>query len=266
MKKITLLLLLLLSLTTFAQVYPFAEGFDGMPGNQPPIGWGGSMKVLLNHGVNDLKGLSGRVSSAVTKDSSITPLIGPLTASSAISFRYRIIDQANYPSTPTNLVTGDEFILLISSDSVNYQTILQIDENNHNPNFNFLTKKIYLSQFAGQSVQFKFLCKYATGASFFVDIDTVQVFNDPQAAIEILNNNTAAFTIYPNPASANNSLIQINTNNAFIGLPYKICTVNGQELIGGTITATTFQLPCNNFAAGLYFVQLGNLTRKLIIE
>ncbi len=267
MKKVALLFILFISLKTFAQTYPFAEGFDGMPGNQPPVGWGGSMKVLLNHGINDLKGLSARVSSGVTVDTSISPLIGPLTATSALSFRYRIIDQANYPSTPTNLVGGDMVEVLLSSDSVNYQTILQIDENNHNPTFNFNTKKIYLQQYAGQNVQFKFRCTYGTGASFFVDIDTVRVFNDPQSGIDELSGAGSAFKIYPNPLNqASTTDLQLQVSSNLIGTDYRLTNILGATLLKGKVNEGVNQLPVGNLPSGIYFIQVATLTRKLIIK
>ena len=202
MKKIFLLLSLLSCLNAFSQTYPFADGFEGQPSNQPPAGWGGSMKVLLNHGLNDLKAICGRVSSAVTVDSAITPLVGPLTSSTSMTFYYRIIDQANYPSTPTNLDVNDQVEIMLSTDGVNYQTVYLIDLNNHNPSFNFSKKKVFLTQFAGSTVNFKIRCQYGTGASFFVDIDTVTVANDPQAGIEDLKGDVT-FSLFPNPCTSN---------------------------------------------------------------
>ena len=264
MKIFTPLLLLLLSLQTFAQTYPFAEGFEGMPNTQVPIGWGGSMKVLQNHGIGDFKAVCARVSSAVTEDSSVTPLIGPLTSSSALSFYYRIIDQANYPSTPTNLDAGDSIEILLSTNGTDYQRIFLIDMDSHNPTFNFVKKKVYLSQFAGNSVNFKIHCFYGTGASYFVDIDTVVVKNDVQAGIEDVENNVS-FSLYPNPARSQftvRSSSFASTNETALKV-YDVC---GKEVYSGTLTTANCQLSTVNWNHGLYFVQAGNTTRKLIVE
>ncbi|MBP6730675.1 MAG: T9SS type A sorting domain-containing protein [Chitinophagales bacterium] len=263
MKKVSTLLFLIITLTAFSQNYPFSEGFESFPSGQVPAGWGGSMKVLLNHGVGDEKGLAARVSSAVRVDSSSTPLIGPLTNASAFSFRYRIIDQNIYPSTPTNLVAGDKVEVLLSSDGVNYQTILELNEDNHNPSFNFLTKKIYLAQFAGQTVNFKFRCTYGTGASFYVDIDTVKAFNDVQAGIDGVSN-APTLKVYPNPININTTL-HIGADNNLIGEPYKITNALGSVVKAGTLNNTTNTINTANLTAGIYFVQAGNLIRKLII-
>ncbi len=263
MKKITTLLLLFIAFTAFSQTYPFSEGFEGFPSGQVPTGWGGSMKVLLNHGIGDEKGLAARVSSAVRVDSSITPLIGPLTNASAFSFRYRIIDQNIYPSTPTNLVAGDKVEVLLSSDGLNYQTILELNEDNHNPSFNFLTKKVFLAQFAGQTVNFKFRCTYGTGASFYVDIDTVKAFNDVQAGIEDAAN-VPTLKVYPNPININSTL-HVTIDNYLIGEPYKITNALGSIVKAGTLNNATNAINTPNLTAGIYFVQVANLTRKLII-
>lgn len=264
-KPIHLLLILIISTNVFCQTYPFSEGFEGFPSGQVPAGWGGSMKVLLNHGINDLKGLSARVSSAVTVDSSITPLIGPLTGTSAFSFRYRIIDQNIYPSTPTNLVTGDKVEILISNDGLNYQTILELNEDNHNPSFNFLTKKIFLAQYAGQTVNFKFRCTYGTGASFYVDIDTVKAFNDQQTGIADLHT-PATISIYPNPVNnAANPVVYIKATDALTNEWYKVYNAQGSLVLSGKLTNAVNAIDATALTAGIYFIQAGNLTQKLIV-
>lgn len=234
-----------------------------MPNTQVPAGWQGSMKILQNHGLNDLKALCARVSSAVTVDSAITPLIGPLTSSTALSFYYRIIDQANYPSTPTNLDAGDSIEILLSSDNVNYQTVFLLDMNNHNPSFNFVKKKVYLSQFAGNNVNFKVRCHYGTGASFFVDIDTVVVKNEAQTAIEDLNRDIS-FSIYPNPAGSQFAVrgSQFTTGEE---TPLNVYDISGREIYSGSFTVNR-HVSTVNWSTGLYFVQIGNLIRKLIVE
>ncbi len=262
--RITLpLLLILFTLNSLAQTYPFAEGFEGLPSNQPPTGWGGSMKVLVNHGINDYKAICARVSSAVQVDSSITPLIGPLTTSSVLSFYYRIIDQNIYPSTPTNLDSGDSIEFLLSADSVNYQVVYLITLDNHNTSFNFIKKKVFLSQFAGSSVNFKIRCHFGTGAGYYVDIDTVVVKDEPQTGVEDLNEDVS-FSLYPNPAVSQFTIhsSQMNDSKDLV-----VFNSLGQTVLQSKIQnlKSKIDLPANWFP-GLYFVQLGNTTRKLIIE
>jgi hypothetical protein len=253
---------LLISLNCFAQIYPYTNGFEGEPSNQPPTAWGGSMKVLLAHGINDSKAVCGRVSSAVTVDSGITPLIGPLTPASVLSFSYRIIDQANYPSTPTNLDNGDALEVLLSTDSLNYQTVLLIDMNNHNPSFGFAKKKIYLSQFSGNSAYFKFRCTYGTGTSFYVDVDTLQISNDPLAEIAETNN-TKEFTVYPNPSS---SSFYVRLIDASENEELKFFSLQGNLIFAEQVHKNN----CINFSKvfndGIYFVQYRNTVQKLVIQ
>jgi hypothetical protein len=266
LKTTTLLLLLFIAAALSAQTYPYAEGFEGMPNTQVPAGWGGSMKVLQNHGINDFKAICARVSSAVTVDSGITPLIGPLTAASALSFKFRFIDQANYPSTPTNLDAGDQLEVLLSTDSVNYQLIQLIDMNNYTATFNFVQKKIYLSQYAGSSVYFKFRAQYGTGTSFFVDIDTVRAADEPQTGISDITTEES-FRVYPNPCSGSMvSCLAFIVDDALFGKEYTIVDLQGKVIERNRITTRNQKPETRNLSAGMYFVQAGNLTRKLIIQ
>ena len=222
------------------------------------------MKVLSNHGINDLKAICARVSSAVTLDSAITPLIGPLTSTSVLSFQYRIIDQSIYPSTPTNLDDGDSIEILISTDSVNYHTVFLITDNNHNTSFNFVKKKVFLSQYAGSNANFKIRCHYGTGTSFYVDIDTIAVKNEPQTGIGNLGNETS-FSLYPNPTSSQFTVCSLQS---FTGgeNSLKVYDISGREIHSQVVIYDNFQLPASNWSSGVYFVQIGNLTRKLIVE
>lgn len=267
MKKYFTLVLLIVSLQTFSQIYPYGEGFEGLPSNQVPPGWEGNMLVWLDHGINDSKAIAARVSSAVTVDSAITPLIGPLTSSSTLSFEYRIIDQANYPSTPTNLDSNSEVRILLSTDSVNYQTVFLINMDNHNPSFNFVRKKVYITQHVGSNVYLKFRCQYGTGTSFFVDIDTVAVTNDPHSGIEEVNNDWQ-FSVYPNPCNQLSGL-QFWVVDELIGKEMSISDIAGREIEKTKINSSAFHLPSSNLEPGIYFAAVNDerktITRKLIL-
>ncbi|MCX6199325.1 MAG: T9SS type A sorting domain-containing protein [Bacteroidetes bacterium] len=269
MKKLLPLLFLFFSFKIFAQTYPFAEGFEGQPNNFPPSGWGGSMKILSNHGINDYKALCARLSSAVTVDSAITPLIGPLTSQSTIIFKYRAIDYANYPSTPTNFDVGDQIELLLSTDGINYQTVYLIDLNNHNPSFNFTQKKVFITQFTGSNAYLKFRCQYGTGASFFVDIDTVQVRNDPSASGINDLSDEENILVYPNPAHdefAVYGLQSLKGNEKSIA----VYDVSGRKIFFSPLQSSIFNLQSSSWLHGVYFVEVADktkrITRKLIIE
>lgn len=261
MKNLPLIFLLFFSYHSFAQTYPFAEGFEGMASNQPPAAWAGGMKVLGNHGLNDNKAVCARVSSAVTVDSTVTPAIGPLTSISALSFYYRIIDQNIYPSTPTVLDSGDSIEVLLSTDSVNYQPVFLISAANHTSSFNFVKKKVNLTSFAGSVVNLKFRCKFGSGGGYYVDIDTVVVKDDPQMDIVPIRSETA-FTLFPNPCSASGTCsIQLNdASNTML----KVFNASGGCVLN-TPLSQYFRLPVNSWLPGVYWVQVGNLTRQLIV-
>ena len=269
MKKLFTLIFIFYSFKIFSQTYPFAEGFEGQPNNFAPAGWGGSMKVLSNHGINDYKAICARLTSAVTVDSAITPLIGPLTSQSTIIFKYRAIDYANYPSTPTNFDVGDQIELMISTDGITYQTVYLIDLNNHNPSFNFTQKKVFITQFAGSNAYLKFRCQYGTGASFFVDIDTVQVRNDPAATGVQELTELENISVYPNPAhdelQITNYKLQSNRK-----LNLRVVDVLGREVYSSKLEILNCKLQTSSWLRGIYFVEIADetkrITRKLIIE
>ncbi|HLP52461.1 MAG TPA: T9SS type A sorting domain-containing protein [Chitinophagales bacterium] len=262
MKKLLSFLLLSFTMYLSAQTYPFAEGFEGLPNSQPPAGWGGGMKVLSYHGLNDMKGLVARLSSAVTEDSTITPLIGPLTSTSTLSFSYRIIDQNIYPSTPTNLDAGDTIKVLLSTDNVNYNTVFLINMDNHNTSFNFVKKKVFLSQYAGSNVTFKIHCQFGSGAGYYVDFDTIVVKNDPLAGIDGMDN-SPQFSMFPNPSSSGTGCV-IQQSAANTQQVYVFDAVGRQVFFSPSIAF--IQLPVTNWQSGIYFVRAGTTTRKLIVE
>lgn len=256
---------ILFSIHAGAQTYPFSEGFYGTPSGQIPVGWTGDIPVLAYHGQNDEKGLAAEIGGSDLVDSIVSPLIGPVTASSAITFYYRIIDKNIYPSTPTNLETGDLFELKVSNDGVNYTTVQQIDENNHNPNFNFLKKKVYIPQYAGDNITLKFVCTFGSGATYFIDIDSVEVKNDPTIGIADVSN--TKISVYPNPCSQSVVCnVQINNSEAY--------TLNVFDILGNNIysiqhTGNT-SIPTTALSKGIYLVQIKQsgktFTQKLVIQ
>lgn len=262
MKNILTLVTLFFCCHTFAQNYPFAEGFEGMASNLPPTGWAGGMKVLGNHGRNDSKAVCARVSSAVTIDSSVTPLIGPLTSTSSLSFYYRIIDQNIYPSTPTVLDAGDSIEVLLSSDSINYHTVFLISATNHTSSFNFVKRIVNISQYAGAMVNIKFRCKFGSGGGYYVDIDTVVVKDDPQTDILPIRAETP-FVLFPNPCSASGicTLQQLYESRAIV----KVYQATGACVFSAPLSQN-LRLQVAGWLPGVYFVQVGNVTRQLIVE
>ncbi len=272
MKNILTLLFIIgavtISTTCLSQIYPYAEGFEGLPSGQVPSGWGGSMKVLTYHGQLQQKAITARVNSAVLVDSGITPLIGPLTGSSVLTFYYRIVDYAFYPDgNATNLDAGDQVEVMLSTDGTSYQTVSLIDMNNHNPSFNFVKKKVFVTQWPGSNTYIKFRCQFATGNAFYVDIDTVQVRNDPTAGVDDLSNEPLV-SIFPNPARDKVTVSGAYSLDGKTRL--KIYDVLDNTIYSNPLTAATIQLSTTGWHRGIYFVEVGDerkrVTRKLIIQ
>lgn len=266
--KLILLSILLLAMVvnSQAQTYPFKEGFEGLPSTQVPAGWQGDMKVLLYHGINDSKGVVGDIGSANEVDSIISPLIGPLTSSSVITFFYNIIDWANYPSTPTNLGPGDELEVQMTTDGINYQTVFLIDENTHNPSFNFVRKKVYITQNAGDTVHIKFACRFGAGGRYFMDIDSVTVTDEAQVGINDVTDNSA-LVLFPNPCS-NNAVCHLQGTSA-AKANAQVYNIAGQLMYQTDFVSAT-DLLVYNWNAGIYLVKITEeektYTRKLVIQ
>ena len=261
MKTPVTFLLWLLALSAVAQTYPYSENFTLQVSNQVPSGWQGDVKVLLAHGTNDSKALAAKLSSTTTTAQVSTPLIGPLTSSSALTFFDRIVDQQIYPSTPTNLVTGDLFTVQLTTNGSTYQNVLQIDENNHNPNLNFVKKKIFLSQFAGDTVHLKFNFTYANNAGYFVDVDSVQVKDEAGTGVNDLSA-PGEVSMYPNPVLAGSAVIL--TGSTEQELSFTICDLSGRLVYFGRMQSIT-TIPAGSLTPGLYLLTAGNTTRKLLI-
>jgi hypothetical protein len=265
MKHLLYITLFLFALTASAQTYPFSDGFHGQQSGQVPSGWSGDIPVLSYHGLNEEKGLAAEIGGADLTDSIISPLIGPLTNVSTVSFWYRIIDKNIYPSTPTILGSGDKIEVLLSNDGTNYDNVYTIDENNHTSSFNFVRRKVFVPQYAGDTVRIKFVCSFGAGATYFVDIDSVVVRNDVTASISPAINN-AVVKLYPNPVSGSNTKVAITNNEAY--------SVNVFDILGNTIHnangSGTMPIPSSEWHSGMYMVQIKQggrtLTQKLIVQ
>ena len=76
---------------------------------------------------------------------------------------------------------------------------------------------------------------------------------------------SGAFTVYPNPT---NGILIVETQN-FASLPdqtYRITNLMGQILMTGSISAETQQIDVTNLPQGMYFINLGDVTRKFIVN
>jgi hypothetical protein len=264
--RILLLYAMLFAGAAHAQVYPYNEGFDQQTSNQVPAGWGGHVKVLLDHGINDTKGLGANMNSLNVNDTAVSPVIGPLTVHSTLLFFYRITDQYLFPFTPTTLGPGDVFGTEISTDGVNYTPVLQIDSSNHHTNLNFVQKKIFLGQYAGNTVHVRFTYGFGgNGGGYYVDVDSVLLRDDLQAGVN--EQGGISFSVIPNPCNA--------ATGCYITLPdagqHQLAVFDNTGALVYTTTASQrAALPVSNLATGLYFIKVAGLHKtaiqKLIVE
>jgi hypothetical protein len=72
------------------------------------------------------------------------------------------------------------------------------------------------------------------------------------------------FLVYPNPA---NDILQMETQ-ILVPLPatYRIINIMGQTISQGSINAETQQIDISMIPAGMYFITIGNATRKFVVE
>ncbi len=260
MKKIVFLIFCA-PLFLSAQIFPFDEGFTGIISGTLPSAWSGDMKVQADHGLGDMKGMTADISSADHEDSAITPWIGPLDNHTEFYFWYRMVNQNIYPSTEKHLTANDLFTISYSTDSVNYTPLYTIDSSNHLPTLNFTKVTFPINTLGGQVVKFKFFCRFGTGPSYFVDIDSIKVRPDLNSGIQNPNDQKTFFSIYPNPVSsvcylhfADNALHEV-----------ELADITGKILFKMPI-AQSVEIPVSDLQSGIYLVRSGNLTRKLIIQ
>ena len=74
-----------------------------------------------------------------------------------------------------------------------------------------------------------------------------------------------AFAIYPNPAN-NVLFVETHGRASLQNQTYRITNLMGQTLLQGHITAETQQINIKNLPAGLYFINVGNMTQKFVVK
>lgn len=259
---ITLALLIFCSVS--AQQYPYKEGFETTLSNQVPAGYFGDINVLSYHGMNDLKGLAALLFSGDTQDSTITPLIGPLTQGSILVFYYRWVRDNIYPSEPKMPKKGDKLEIQFTENDSTFTTVHLIDSATHKPNLNFKRVQVQLGNYAGKNVRFKFRCIRGTDR-YFMDIDSISVqnqggFNSIEETVE------NKLHIYPNPCRDYFVIDKENCNEDF---ELSITDISGKTVLNGN-SACMQSVNVGSLANGLYFLQTNigkNYNRqKLLIQ
>ena len=168
-----------LSLTSAkAQTFPVFEDFESYTAFQVPTDFTGDISVYLTHGTFRSKGLASNMNQFNTNDSIITPPYGPIDGGTVLLFDWRIVLGNLYPNLTVNLVQGDEFEVLGSSDGVNYQSLTLVDVTNFVPDTNFTSASLSLNIFAGDIITLKFRVQRGNNPDdYWVDVDNILMFD-----------------------------------------------------------------------------------------
>ena len=112
-------------------------------------------------------------------------------------------------------------------------------------------------------------CYWREGELFFKygEEDCDAVYKDYHSGIEEDGPSTGlgTFTIYPNPTDG---VLFVETQN-FASLPtqtYRIINLMGQTLMSGQITDETQQIDVFDLPQGMYFISVGDMTRKFVVR
>ena len=97
------------------------------------------------------------------------------------------------------------------------------------------------------------------------DGETRLLSNRSMDLVGLVENEAAAFKVYPNPA---NNVLFVETRHAtsLQEGTYRIVNPVGQIVMEGQITAEKQQIDVRNLPKGVYFITVGGATRKFVVE
>ena len=154
----TLLFVITLQLTTFAQTILWQEGFETYQGfGDSPAGFTGDLKVYLGHGNPSGKGLCAQHSSFNAKDSSVTPVITNVVANSFFTFDYRFATYTGITPTFDFPLINESIQFFIADENATDwgAALLTINSTNDTAAIPFRSRSINLSAFVGQNIKIK---------------------------------------------------------------------------------------------------------------
>lgn len=210
--------------TRTSMTIPYVQDFNAS--SSLPTGWAGDMSIISVHGTpsSTVRGLSKRLYSAIPSASGIAPLLGPLTATTHLSFHYRIVDELGYPLTGTTLAANEKIEVQVSADDgATYSTVHTIDQSNHLTSVVFTNKVINLGSYSGQYLKVKFVCTRISG-DFYVDIDNFLLEDGTNmsyttSTTEQLNTGIVAL------GSTDNDVIRLNIITQKSSNPYSVTSI-----------------------------------------
>jgi len=220
---------------------PYLQDFNG----SSAAGWSHNMALTTGHGTAGTKGLAENLSSGSAY--AITPLIGSMTASTNLSFHYRIVNALGFPLNATTWGPSDKIEIQVSlDDGATFSTIHTIDQNNHTATTEFTNKVISLAAYSGDYIKIRFLCTWGSG-DYWVDFDnvlfedgtnmtysgaTTDQFNFTNVAVNSTNNDIIRLQVVTQKSSSPLSVTSITFNTTG-------CTNAGTDLASAKVYYTT---------------------------
>jgi len=280
MKKLLLSVTLLMSgiFVANAQNLLLYEDFDATTVGSLPAGWtssGGFQVYGAPHGWSAPNACSVNMNASNTQDTLLMPTIGPINANSKISLTYRFVDAALYPSTGTQLQSGDKVTIDAYLAGNWNNSVATIDlTTNPTPMTTWTTYTYTNSLFsiiAGQNIQLRLDAARANG-DWFLDIDNI-IIADIVTGITYNGINAPAISVAPNPSSGSFWLWIKDYRGVE---PVQVSLYNNVGQLVKTVTTSDaqynnqFKISTEGLARGVYMVEVnsGNdvSKTKIVIE
>jgi hypothetical protein len=248
-------------------VYPFLDTFDNYV---PPVTlgtvWTGTamgFSTYAGHGDLGTTAMSKNLNQSSTRDSINTPLIGPLTALTILTFDYRIVDSASYPNVATQLPADAEFVVGMRAGAFGpFTTVVNINANSHNASTGFVNVNVPIgvnfSSFVGSTVVFKVLAVRGSSGNYFVDIDNFSVADGTPLSLQGMPAGSKGFSV-----STVGGKLQIfgNEENGNI----EIYDLSGRKVLMSTISQAS-GISIGDWPEGIYFARYSDKISKFIVK
>lgn len=260
--------------------YPYIQTFDSLAPFQSiegQYGWlngnffgidPSTVSVYPSRGINSTQAMSTALNDFLTTDSILTPLIGDLTATSEISFYYRIVQPLPLSLPQTLSADGGlklSILPYVGPVAEPEQEIYRISSANHSDTAGYRKITMPLSAFAGKTAYFKFSYYQGTaGDDYFIDIDSL-VINQPLiTAISPINNNNFLLHI------TEGNVINLTTTNSISNNSHvSVCDMNGKLLYTNRLKNFN-TIDASQWNKGLYVIQVTgsetNFSKKIVIR
>lgn len=205
---------ILFSLAGVAQVFPYYEAFDSYTSPQAVNGVGGfsaTSRVMIEpHGV--VGNCVEFQMAASGNDTLNSPLIGPLTANTATSFYFRVVQYVNGAPVHYSMTTGDQAVIYVANPALTF-SVSQYTINSSNQNSGAAYVKVVVPAPAfvnGIPGRFQIVTFNPNGHNWLLELDSLVVRDTlvihPTLSASITNStcrgdSTGAITIHATGAT-----------------------------------------------------------------